>query len=272
LPSNRPFPASPIFFSPLHFSRNLFGVLPKTMLETVHLEEGSTMIISKKISLLSTAIVALLVACHSSTGMNLSPNGPGLADPNIAGGLAVPPAGEVIACTANADCAVLDLGCSGNYCSTNWIVSVNVNHASDVATRDRATCEQATTAPSETCTEPFPKCVSGICTWTMEWDQCASDTDCAVIEVGCCDHCNGGRVMAAALEYAEMVKERFGETCAAETMCTLRGCAAATAHCVEARCRIAPPVPVIVIPETPPAETPPETPTETPPETSPASE
>lgn len=63
---------------------------------------------------------------------------------------------------------------------------------------------------------------------------CEADSDCAVIETECCDHCNGGKVEAYRKEVAPSHKKAGCE----QTMCTERGCGAASAVCKDKVCSV----------------------------------
>lgn len=65
-----------------------------------------------------------------------------------------------------------------------------------------------------------------------EEQACTADADCVVVEMACCDHCNGGKVEAFNQAHAEARKPKGCEG----TMCTERGCGAAVAKCVDAKC------------------------------------
>jgi hypothetical protein len=67
------------------------------------------------------------------------------------------------------------------------------------------------------------------------WLTCAADTDCAVVEVGCCDHCNGGRVVSVATRLAKAARTRYRPRRCPDP-CTERGCLGAEPVCVEGRC------------------------------------
>lgn len=62
-------------------------------------------------------------------------------------------------------------------------------------------------------------------------DACDVDTDCEHVELGCCDHCNGGKL--GAFNKAHASKHR--PTCE-PTRCTRRGCGAATVRCASHHC------------------------------------
>ncbi len=54
---------------------------------------------------------------------------------------------------------------------------------------------------------------------------CAADTDCAVYQAGCCDHCNGGTVFSVNQASLAAAQRDHVATCPAELACTLMGCA-----------------------------------------------
>jgi len=65
---------------------------------------------------------------------------------------------------------------------------------------------------------------------------CVEDADCVVVEIGCCDHCNGGEVVSVSTAYAEEVEEDYREDCGGETICTLKGCPQELPRCREGEC------------------------------------
>ena len=68
------------------------------------------------------------------------------------------------------------------------------------------------------------------------WTQCTEATDCQVVEIACCDHCNGGRVVAVKSRFARQAERRYRPR-RCEEACTERGCAQATPVCDEqSRC------------------------------------
>ena len=54
---------------------------------------------------------------------------------------------------------------------------------------------------------------------------CSETEDCVVIQLGCCDHCNGGSLLATTVSAMDEAYARFAETGCDETTCTERGCA-----------------------------------------------
>lgn len=64
-------------------------------------------------------------------------------------------------------------------------------------------------------------------------DQCNADGDCVPVEMACCDHCNGGSLAAFNRAHADKHKRTGCE----EVSCTMRGCGAARATCVDHHCK-----------------------------------
>jgi hypothetical protein len=63
---------------------------------------------------------------------------------------------------------------------------------------------------------------------------CSADADCVVVEMACCDHCNGGRVEAYNAAFAAAHKPAGCEG----TACTKMACGAATASCDAGTCKV----------------------------------
>lgn len=66
--------------------------------------------------------------------------------------------------------------------------------------------------------------------------DCSGGETCVVVELGCCDHCNGGRAVAVAASAADAVLDAYGEVCRGDVGCTLMGCPPILAECEEAVC------------------------------------
>ena len=64
-----------------------------------------------------------------------------------------------------------------------------------------------------------------------EYTACETAADCTVVELGCCDECNGGEARSVATDQAGAVVERYAETCGIGTACTEMGCAAWETTC-----------------------------------------
>jgi hypothetical protein len=53
---------------------------------------------------------------------------------------------------------------------------------------------------------------------------CGTNEDCVVIELGCCDHCNGGSLLAVNLASMDAAHDRFRQSDCAGVDCSERGC------------------------------------------------
>ena len=72
-----------------------------------------------------------------------------------------------------------------------------------------------------------------------ERQACTVDAACAVVELGCCDHCNGGRVAGVHRDFAAEVHASATAACG-DTACTLMACVAQpTAVCAQGMCGVA---------------------------------
>lgn len=61
------------------------------------------------------------------------------------------------------------------------------------------------------------------------WVDCRTEEDCAIVEAGCCDHCNGGGITTVNRAYAERAKEKLAKV-GCEGACTKKKCDAASSH------------------------------------------
>ena len=64
-----------------------------------------------------------------------------------------------------------------------------------------------------------------------EFATCEVDTDCVIVELGCCDACNGGLAVASNVASREEVERLYSERCRGNVGCTLIGCPGSTAEC-----------------------------------------
>lgn len=71
-----------------------------------------------------------------------------------------------------------------------------------------------------------------------EWFACTADTDCEAVQVGCCDHCNGGKIVALNTTHkaAALADPRVKENCNSAPACTEMACAPHVAACKEGKC------------------------------------
>lgn len=68
-----------------------------------------------------------------------------------------------------------------------------------------------------------------------EYFTCEADSDCAAIEMGACDHCNGGFLEAARTEHVDEIKRRWGDH-RDLVACTEIACEEAGVECAEGSC------------------------------------
>lgn len=69
-----------------------------------------------------------------------------------------------------------------------------------------------------------------------EFTACDAPEDCVVVELGCCDECNGGEARSVAADQADAVRTQYAEVCGAGTACTEIGCAAWETTCEDNVC------------------------------------
>lgn len=65
---------------------------------------------------------------------------------------------------------------------------------------------------------------------------CETDPDCVVVQLGCCDHCNGGAAVSVNQDSLQAVSDELSEDCSGGGDCTLMGCGALTAECQQQTC------------------------------------
>ncbi len=181
----------------------------------------------KKSSLI--ILLAILIPLQACLNDGSGTSGPG----------ALPPLkleGQVVACEDDHDCAVVELGCC-DYCNGGWTASVNKDYEEDVLERNHDECTGDGFCTDIACPRLFPRCVNDTCTSSADdWQDCETDADCTVVELGCCDHCNGGRTVAANVDYALEIEEVYGDECEEDHACTLMACAPILAKCLEGMC------------------------------------
>ncbi|MGE0547644.1 MAG: hypothetical protein AB7O24_01075 [Kofleriaceae bacterium] len=81
------------------------------------------------------------------------------------------------------------------------------------------------------------------------WLHCARDADCIALELGCCDRCNGGWVLATNRDHADRARELYHTPCdpypeftddgsivVCTTSCTEKACNPTRAVCDEGQC------------------------------------
>ncbi len=70
---------------------------------------------------------------------------------------------------------------------------------------------------------------------------CSAPADCVIVELVCCDACNGGTAVAVRADMATSVRDTYSETCPNDVACTELGCAPTVADCVADVCVITEP-------------------------------
>ncbi len=73
-----------------------------------------------------------------------------------------------------------------------------------------------------------------------ERQSCGGDQDCAVVQIECCDACNGGTAVGVHMDHAADVRKEYvpAGTCEG-TACTLMACPDPEPICREGRCGVA---------------------------------
>ncbi len=80
-----------------------------------------------------------------------------------------------------------------------------------------------------------------------EWTACQTDADCTAVEMGCCDHCNGGWVLGVNQASVKAATEHFHADCGAAqppdatgsfsgVQCTELGCGQVKGMCGAGTC------------------------------------
>ncbi|TNE87945.1 MAG: hypothetical protein EP330_16780 [Deltaproteobacteria bacterium] len=68
------------------------------------------------------------------------------------------------------------------------------------------------------------------------YTDCSDGATCVVVELGCCDSCNGGAAVAVRSDQEQAVFDEHGESCGGAVACTEMGCAPLTAECNAGSC------------------------------------
>jgi len=69
------------------------------------------------------------------------------------------------------------------------------------------------------------------------WFECESDDQCVVLEMGCCDHCNGGWLMTLNEIYAAEALATYKEKDCEGILCTKMACSQKEGVCVDGMCQ-----------------------------------
>ena len=66
-----------------------------------------------------------------------------------------------------------------------------------------------------------------------QYRACEVDADCEVVQLGCCDHCNGGEAVSVHRGWVDVVLDEYHERCGGSFACTDMGCNPLEAVCGE---------------------------------------
>ncbi|MEL6349550.1 MAG: hypothetical protein AAFV53_40985 [Myxococcota bacterium] len=69
-----------------------------------------------------------------------------------------------------------------------------------------------------------------------ELTDCSADEECVVVELGCCDACNGGTAVAVNKAQEDETRDRYSERCGLNYACTLMACGSLDAVCDDGTC------------------------------------
>jgi hypothetical protein len=69
-----------------------------------------------------------------------------------------------------------------------------------------------------------------------DWTSCTTADDCTLLELGCCDHCNGGELLSVNKAHADEALAALKESPCTNVQCTERGCALEVATCTGGVC------------------------------------
>ncbi len=72
----------------------------------------------------------------------------------------------------------------------------------------------------------------------IDWMACGAGDECVALETACCDHCNGGKVVAVAKQHLAAAKAAWAAQTCDSVACTEMACAPALATCVSAKCTV----------------------------------
>ncbi len=68
------------------------------------------------------------------------------------------------------------------------------------------------------------------------YTACAVAGDCVVVELGCCDECNGGEARSVASSQQETVIDQYSESCSSTSGCTEMACGPWETTCDDGVC------------------------------------
>ncbi|MEN0063948.1 MAG: hypothetical protein AAGA48_17475 [Myxococcota bacterium] len=70
----------------------------------------------------------------------------------------------------------------------------------------------------------------------FEFRSCKVDEDCTILELGCCDECNGGFAVAVTQGQETAALDEYGESGCGNAGCDLLSCSPLIAQCINELC------------------------------------
>lgn len=68
------------------------------------------------------------------------------------------------------------------------------------------------------------------------WTDCSDGATCVVVQLGCCDHCNGGVGVSVRSDAVAEVEAELAQGCDTALDCTAMGCGELAAECDQGTC------------------------------------
>jgi hypothetical protein len=68
------------------------------------------------------------------------------------------------------------------------------------------------------------------------WTDCSDGASCVVVQLGCCDHCNGGVGVSVRSDAVTQVEAELAQECDTAQDCTAMGCGELSAECDQGTC------------------------------------
>jgi len=201
-------------------------------------------------ALFSSLALVSLAACSSGSGAG---SGPGPAN-DLAGGLqgdAGAPA-DTMADAAGADGAETSTQPTDITTDVATGVAVDVPSPTDIAAAGDMAHEDgfAADVPVSVVDAPVAEVAAADASGPDsdagskdEWFTCVADEECTVIELKCCDYCNGGEALAVAKGHAADAKAALGTQDCGGMMCTEEACQPLKASCNAGHCALGGPSP-----------------------------
>lgn len=127
--------------------------------------------------------------------------------------------------STTADTSSADAGNSGDTASNGNDTTTDSASSTDAASSTDVGSSSDTSSSADTAT-------------AEQWNTCDANADCAVFESECCDHCNGGKLIAVNKTHLDAAIKAFkkpADQCKG-TACTEKGCGAAVAACEAGKC------------------------------------